>query len=197
VNTTSRGSQSPSTGAPHIALVSSLSSDDRVRSAVRANYEFLWRLLRRLGVAPAAVEDSVQQVLVVFHRKIDAVHIGAERAFLFATATRVASDYRKKQKRSPEVVDSPTVDREPCPSLSADDLIDRGRARELLDVILADMPLDLRTVFVLFELEGMTMATIAELTNLAPGTVASRLRRARAMFKSAADRWQRCKVVPL
>jgi len=45
--------------------------------------------------------------------------------------------------------------------------------------------------FVLFELEEMTMASIAEVLGLAPGTVASRLRRARATFESAAGRLTR------
>ena len=48
------------------------------------------------------------------------------------------------------------------------------------------MPDELRTIFVLFELEELKMAAIAELLSLAPGTVASRLRRARAQFELAA-----------
>ncbi len=166
------------------------SAAERVRAAVRANYEMVWRSLRRLGVAHGSVEDAAQQVLVVFSRRIEGIHPGAERAFLFATATRVAADYRKKQKRSPEVLDSDLA-QHPSRSMSVDRRIDEERARELLDVILEEMPVDIRTVFILFELEAMTMATIAELTELAPGTVASRLRRARAMFKASAARWQR------
>ena len=44
------------------------------------------------------------------------------------------------------------------------------------------MPMELRAVFVLAELEEMTMAEIAAMTDTPPGTVASRLRRARAAF---------------
>ncbi|MFT3771354.1 MAG: sigma factor-like helix-turn-helix DNA-binding protein [Minicystis sp.] len=50
------------------------------------------------------------------------------------------------------------------------------------------MPLDLRAVFVLFELEQATMAEIAAMLDLPPGTVASRLRRAREHFQAAARR---------
>ncbi len=42
----------------------------------------------------------------------------------------------------------------------------------------------------LFELEGLTMAEIAELCSLAPGTVASRLRRAREDFRAQVRRIQ-------
>ena len=43
-------------------------------------------------------------------------------------------------------------------------------------------------MFILFELEEMTMAEVAALLSLAPGTVASRLRRAREEFQAAVSR---------
>jgi RNA polymerase sigma-70 factor (ECF subfamily) len=167
---------------------------DRVRNVVRAQYDFVWRSLRRLGVDAGVVEDHVQQVLLVFSRRVQDIPLGVERAFLFGTATKVAADYRKKRRRSPEVLDADVVEAHPSGATPVDRRIDEGRARELLDVILDEMPFDLRTVFVLFELEGLTMAAIAELTELAPGTVASRLRRARDLFKASAARWQRGKA---
>jgi RNA polymerase sigma-70 factor (ECF subfamily) len=166
-------------------------SSRRLRREVSKNYDFLWRSLRRLGVAQASVEDAAQQVLVVFAQRLDDIHPGAERAFLFATATRVASDVRKHQTRLRELTDSEALEAHPSPAPSAEQLIDQGRARDLLDVILAEMPLELRTVFILFELEEMTMAAIAEMLALPAGTVASRLRRARALFNDKASRLQR------
>jgi RNA polymerase sigma-70 factor, ECF subfamily len=49
--------------------------------------------------------------------------------------------------------------------------------------VLDAMPIELRAVFVLFELEGMTSPEIAAISGLPPGTVASRLRRARERFR--------------
>jgi RNA polymerase sigma-70 factor (ECF subfamily) len=183
----------PSTSGvlPVARPVSTVESSSRLRREFSKNYDFLWRSLRRLGVAQASVEDAAQQVLVVFSQRLDDIHPGAERAFLFATATRVASDVRKHQTRLRELADSDALDAHPSPSPSAEQLIDQGRARDLLDVILAEMPLELRTVFILFELEEMTMAAIAEMLGLPPGTVASRLRRARALFNERASRLQR------
>ena len=170
---------------------SAAASKDRLGSEIRENYEFLWRSLRRLGVAEASVEDAAQQVLVVFARRIDDIHRGAERSFLFATATRVAADFRKMQSRRREVPESDTLDNHASPMPSVEQLIDQGRARELFDWVLAEIPVELRAVFILFELENMTMATIADMLDLPPGTVASRLRRARATFESKASRLQR------
>jgi RNA polymerase sigma-70 factor (ECF subfamily) len=50
------------------------------------------------------------------------------------------------------------------------------------------MPLELRTVFVLFELEEMTASEIAQTLDIPPGTVASRLRRAREIFHEQSRR---------
>jgi hypothetical protein len=50
------------------------------------------------------------------------------------------------------------------------------------------MPIELRSVFTLFELEQMTMLQIAGLLELPQGTVASRLRRARELFADQRSR---------
>jgi RNA polymerase sigma factor (sigma-70 family) len=76
----------------------------------------------------------------------------------------------------------------PCPSLSAEDLLDRAKARTVLDAVLAEMPVTLRSVFVLFELEQLSTVEIAELLGVPRGTVASRLRRAREDFEKRVRR---------
>jgi len=172
-------------------MAASGASKDRLEREISENYEFLWRSLRRLGIADGSVEDAVQQVLVVFARRIDDIHLGAERSFLFATATRVAADFRKMQNRRREVLDTDALDNHASSTPSVEQLIDQGRAREIFDWVLGEIPIELRTVFILFELESMTMANIADMLDLRPGTVASRLRRARAMFESKATRLQR------
>jgi RNA polymerase sigma-70 factor, ECF subfamily len=60
----------------------------------------------------------------------------------------------------------------------------------VLDQFLQSLPEELRVVFILFELEGLTMSAIAETLNLPAGTVASRLRRAREDFQAMAKRFQ-------
>jgi len=77
---------------------------DRVRAAVEAHFDAIWRFSRRMGVAERDAEDAAQQVFLVFSQKVDTVTTGAERAFLFATALRVAADCRKKSNRAREVM---------------------------------------------------------------------------------------------
>jgi RNA polymerase sigma-70 factor (ECF subfamily) len=164
-----------------------LPGQDRLRLAISAHYELVWRMLRRLGVIEAAVEDAAQRVMIVLAARLPDVRPGAERAFMVATAVRVAADVRKSRARAREDLDADSLAAMPSPAPLADELLDRGRARVLLDVVLNQMPDELRTVFVLFELEELTMAKIADLLSLAPGTVASRLRRARAQFELSAS----------
>lgn len=154
-----------------------------------AHYDFVWRSLRRLGVLEPGVDDAAQEVFVVAARKLDRIERGAERAFLFGTALRVASDARRARARRPEVAEgSEVLDAVWATGPDLDELVEHKRARELLDHVLESMPSEVRAVFALYELEGMTMSEIAACTGAAPGTVASRLRRGRELFESFSQR---------
>ena len=147
------------------------------------HFNFAWRSLRRLGVREADLDDAAQQVFIVISRKLELIDPLKESSFVFQTALRVASDFRRTLRRRREVDDSAVperVDAAPWP----DEHADRKSARALLDTVLDEMSVDLRAVFVLFELEELSSIEIGELLGLPTGTVASRLRRARAEFQS-------------
>jgi RNA polymerase sigma-70 factor (ECF subfamily) len=163
----------------------------RLRALFDAHLDFVWRSLRRLGVPPLTVDDAAQEVFLVLSRRLAEVEDGRERSFLFATALRVASDARRSLARRGEHVGDEALERVADAAPSPADLVDRARARATLDAVLAAMDLDLRAVFVLYELEEMTMAEIATTLELAPGTVASRLRRAREVFEAQVARLRR------
>jgi len=155
---------------------------DRLRALVAGHHPFVWRALRRLGVPDSDVDDACQQVFLVAHRRLADIAPESERSFLFQTALRVAADWRRAHRRRCEQAG---VDLRDVPDGTADpeELTDRRRARALLDRVLGAMPTELQVVFVLFELEEMTMLEIATVSDLRPGTVASRLRRARELFR--------------
>lgn len=154
---------------------------------VDAHADFVWRSLRRLGVPDAAADDATQQVFLIAQSKLARILAGRERAFLFSVALNVAAHVRRSVARRREVGEEHAldlVDPRPLP----DTELDARRARALLDEVLDAMPIDLRTVFVLFELEEMSMAEIAVVLAIPSGTVASRLRRAREEFHQIAQR---------
>jgi RNA polymerase sigma-70 factor, ECF subfamily len=162
-------------------------ADERLRAMLAAHYDFIWRLLRRLGLPSDQAEDGAQKVFFVASGRLEQIKSGSERSFLFGTALRVASETRRDaSSRREDLRAEPPETADPAPL--ADELIDRGRARALLDDILDAMEEDARVVFVLFELEGLKTSEVAELLGIPAGTVASRLRRARALFQTMVTR---------
>lgn len=162
--------------------VGTWSPRDRLQALLADHHAFVWRSLRRLGVPDCDVEDASQQVFLVAHRRLAEIVPESERAFLFQTALRVAADWRRAHKRRCEEARTDLVD-VPDVGANPEELLDQRRRRALLDRVLGAMPMDLRAVFVLFELEEMTMIEIATVSDIPPGTVASRLRRARQAFQ--------------
>jgi RNA polymerase sigma-70 factor, ECF subfamily len=173
-------------------LIDRKAAHARLRSIFEAEYDFVWRLLRRMGVPVDRVDDASQETFVVVSRRLADIRTGAEKAFLFGTCLRVAADVRRASARAGKIQGSDadggtasaqvTAEDMHDPAPDAAELLDQKRARAHLDRILAAMTVDLRAVFVLHELEGMTMEQIAKCVGVPLGTVASRLRRAREHF---------------
>jgi RNA polymerase sigma-70 factor (ECF subfamily) len=155
---------------------------ERLRQISEAHFQFIWRSLRRLGVPESAVDDATQKVFVIATTKLDRIREGSERSFLFNTAVRVASGMRRHRLTRRETSDEALLENQIDPGPPPDEATDWKRRRELLDEVVSRMPMDLRTVFVLFELEGLGTQEIASLLDIPKGTAASRLRRAREHF---------------
>ena len=178
------------TEVPDQVVASSVgtSAQGRFRAIVDAHFSFIWRSLRGLGIPRDQVDDAAQHVFFIASQKLDAITLGSERSFLFGTALGVAANARRAIARAREVVDEETLgmqtDQRPSPEQAAAS----SQARRILDRILGGLPEEQRAVFVLFELEGLTTAEIAELLHVPRGTVASRLRRAREEFQAASGR---------
>src|SRR5690242_14108685 len=75
----------------------------RLRRTLSEHFGVVWRSLRRWGVPSHAVDDAAQQVFMIFTDRARHVELGRERAFLIATAVRVAANARRRHERSREV----------------------------------------------------------------------------------------------
>jgi RNA polymerase sigma-70 factor, ECF subfamily len=153
----------------------------RLAGLAGEHFQFIWRSLRRLGVPPAAVDDAAQQVFEVAARRLEDIERGRERAFLFKTALFVATDARRLAARS-RARNGGDIDALHDTAPTPEDSALLGEKRLFLDRVLSAMTLELRSVFVLYELEELPTADIADLLGVPRGTVASRLRRAREAF---------------
>jgi RNA polymerase sigma-70 factor (ECF subfamily) len=169
----------PSTEA-HAA--SQQASRVRLERMFNDHHDFIWRLIRRLGLSRGAADDAAQQVFLVAAERILDIEAGRERAFLFGTALRVARRLSKNEKRW---VLEDDMDFRNGQVARPEDLADHRRAVDLMGRILATMEHDLKTVFILAELEGQTMPQVASLLEIPLGTATSRLRRAREAFRAA------------
>jgi len=165
-------------------------SQARFRAIVDAHFNFVWRYLRALGIPQAAADDAAQQVFIVAASKVEAIELGRERSFLVGTAHGVAANARRANERRREVQGDGELARRVDGAMDPEQQTESREAVAILDRFLASLPEELRSVFVLFELEGMTMAAISETLGIPPGTVASRLRRAREDFHEMAKRVQ-------
>ena len=176
--------------ATEAAPSSGTDSHARLRRMFDEQYDFIWRSLRRFGLTSDRADDAAQQVFVVASKKLDAIQVGSERSFLFGTAMRVASDLRRSASYRREV-SHPDPGAELPGGTRPDELLEQSRGRAALDAVLDDMDIELRSVFVLFELEEMSTTDIATLLAIPSGTVASRLRRAREDFQAKVARLRR------
>lgn len=153
-------------------------------------FGFAWTGLRRLGVAPGALDDAVQDVFMVVHRRLgDFERRSALKTWLYGIMLRVAHDYRRKVQRSGvgEPLDEGLADKEPGPQEAAA----KAEGLRLLETLLEGMDEAKRDVLVLADLEQLTAPEIALLLGINSNTVYSRLRAAREQFNEAVARSQR------
>lgn len=155
----------------------------------RAHARYVADFLARIGVASSDVDDLVQEVFLVVHRKGGFVRAEAKpTTFLAAIAVRVASTARRTRARrrlsdEPGLVESMPA-HGPSPHESADVREALARVATALDAL----DLDKRAVFVLFEIMGEPCDEIARALEIPLGTVHSRLHAARAAFQKAHER---------
>jgi len=160
----------------------------RMAALLPAHFRDVWRMVRRFGVPERSAEDAAQEVFIIAARRLADITPGSERAFLLATAVRVAANARRSLSTRREVSDTHEVPDGVDPRPSADALLDQKRLRQMLDDVLDVLTDELRVAFVLYELEGLSSPEIATLLGIPVGTVASRLRRAREAFDVEVER---------
>lgn len=158
----------------------------RVHQLVNEYMDFVWRSLRRLGVAEPDCDDGCQRVWVVVAQKLGAIDDNKVKSYVFSVVVRVASEMRRNHRRHQHLAFD-ELDVEPTPP-DAEGLVEQRRVRELLDQLLSGLSWDLRAAFVMYEIEGMSSPEIAEVLGISRGTVASRLRLAREAFQRSLQR---------
>lgn len=152
----------------------------------RAHAGFVASFSVRLGVPPDEIDDQVQEVFLVAHRRGGYTPGPAKpTTWLAEIALRVASGRRRTaRRRKLDLREDPGSTAEapqPDPFVEAANRESLNRVQDALDAL----PSDRRAVFVLFEIEGESCDAIAAGLGIPTGTVYSRLHKARREFKAA------------
>jgi len=170
------------------ALLASQLPGDRVSQrtssidAFQREFDYLHRSLRRLGVRSEDIEDDLQDVFLVLHRKWEEYDPSRPlRPYLFGIAFRVVAGRRRRHQR--EVPGSP--DDHAGTSPAPDQALDAASTRKLVLDALLEVPLQRRAVFVMHDIDEIPMREIAKALSIPLFTGYSRLRKARVEFEAA------------
>jgi RNA polymerase sigma-70 factor, ECF subfamily len=148
-----------------------------VTAIFKAHHAFVWRILRHLGVAAADHEDVLQEVFVVVHRRLaDYREQDKMRAWLYAICTRVVRDQRRRiARRHEDLREAPEFSHEASQAGSVADKQALSLAQRMLDTL----PDKQRAVFLLYEIEQLSMPEVALALECPLPTAYARLRKAR------------------
>lgn len=126
-------------------------------------------------------QDVVQEAYLRAFRSFGGFHGSNGRPWLLTIVRNTAYTWMKKNRAvdltAPFDEESPALEIE---SANPATLLEQSEQGELVRQALDKLPAEFREILVLRHLEGLSYKEIAEVADLAPGTVMSRLARARA-----------------
>lgn len=148
------------------------------------HFDFVFRSLRRLGVPPHALDDAVQDVFMVVHRRLgDFEGRSSIKTWLFGIARRVVRDHRPDPRQAASLDEAV-----PSSAEGPHETAEKAEAAQRLLALLDRLDDDKREAFVLVDLEEMTVPEAAEALGANINTVYARLRAARRELEEAVER---------
>ncbi|MET0343633.1 MAG: sigma-70 family RNA polymerase sigma factor [Polyangiales bacterium] len=153
----------------------------------REHAPFVWRVLRRHGVREADLEDACQEVFTIVHRRLPEFEGRAQlRTWIYEIARRVALAHGRKERGRGEVSDERAELRDA--DASPERVLERKRAMAWLEDALTRLSELKREAFVLYELEEMTLAEVAEALGCGLNTAHYRVTTAREELRAMGAR---------
>jgi len=160
---------------------------------MRRHNRLLFRLARSILVDEAEAEDAVQEAYLAAYRKIGGFRGGAKLStWLARIVINEAYGRLRKQKRAgvvvlfdpcqPNTEDGAMADMTTEPPEAA---AMRSELRRLLEHRIDELPVQFRTVFILRDVEEMSVQETAECLEIPAATVRSRAFRARALLRAS------------
>ena len=152
------------------------------------HFDFVWRFAAHRGVPAARLEEAVQEVFVVVHRRLDDLDDQSRlRVWLAGITRNVVVNHLRRY--GDEALRGPLDSHEPDPAAALDhlapaDVDGQKSSGELVDVLLRKMSGRQREAFILCEMEGVSQPDAAEALGVPEGTLSARLFDARKIYNS-------------
>ncbi len=163
----------------------SRSHHDRFTQEIVPHLDAAFSLARWLSHSDHDAEDIVQESLVKALRFMPGYKGLNGHGWLLAIVRNTAYAWRKRQYAEDMTVMEPDAPGSvPAEDVSPDAALIRGEHRQEVRRVLEKLPVHLREVLILREVEGLSYKSIAEVIQSPTGTVMSRLARAREQLSS-------------
>ena len=152
---------------------------------VTPHEQMLWRVCWHYTRHREDAADCLQETMLKAWRAIKSYRGECSlKSWLYRIAVTVCLDFLRKQKRLPETesADELAEDKGFTPaddSPTPDEAVIRAESADNIRAAIDALPAEMRTVIILYALQGMPYEEIAEATSTAVGTVKSRINRAR------------------
>lgn len=156
-----------------------------VAALFRAHHGYVARFLKYAGTPGSDLEDLVQEVFLIAHRRGFREGPATPRTWLTQIAIRVLSDYRRSRRRHPERPDSEALSGVRDQASAPDSAAEQRQSIARVQLCLARLTEKERTVFVLSEIVGEAGQDMADILQVPIGTVYRRLHDARQRFNRA------------
>ena len=154
-------------------------------AVIREHSDFVWRVLRHLGLPESQLEDTSQEVFLIVLRQLAQFEARSSlRTWIYGICRNVAQRIRMRQRRE-EISTEPT---EPSAAPTQDRELWLKQAHAQLIAALDTLDPDQRAVFVLYEIEELPMEEIAAGQAAPITTCYSRLQVARSKIEAALRR---------
>ena len=151
-------------------------------------FDFVWSSVRRLGVGGASMDDVVQEVFIVVHSRLHTLQQPESlRSWIYGVVRRTVSSHRRSH-RAQVVRESVVAGEGLARARTPLDLTEQAGELKLLNKLLAGMDEAKREIFLLVELDELSVPEVADALEIPLNTAYSRLRAARLAFEEALAR---------
>lgn len=165
--------------------------DKEFDEAVRENSGRIRAFIARMIGDEEEAADLAQETFTRAHAARDSFQGGSKiSTWLYSIATHACLDHLKSARRRrvdlvlPETLIQLAADGEGSPQLSAALLIDQARMGECVRGFIGGLPRDQRMALLLYDIEGMALAGVADALGCSVAAVKVRVHRARKKLRA-------------